>query len=193
MMIPLIKDQHDYGYEVPPCSRKQLVDHAHSIHKAVGYTGDGAFPILELVEFVFPAVYDDFNLEILPEAEMGDDFGLTFPDQHIIKLREDVYEAAASGHGFGRMVVAHESSHLLRHEKIPVSLARRKATKEIPSFRSSEWQANAMAGALLMPASKIIDMSVQEIIDKYKVTQAAAKTQLRKIREGARKWPIPKL
>ena len=193
MILPQIKDQHDYGYEVPPCSRKQLIDHAHSIHKAVGYKGETAFPILELIEFVFPAVYDDFDFVILPEPEMGDDFGLTLPDEHVIKLREDVYEAAEAGQGFGRMVAAHESSHLLRHEKIPVSLARRKATKEIPSYRSSEWQANAMAGALLMPASKIVDMTVQEIIERYKVTPTAAETQLRKVREGARKWPIPKL
>lgn len=101
MILPQIKDQHDYGYEVPPCSRKQLIDHAHSIHKAVGYTGETAFPILELIEFVFPAVYDDFDFVILPEPEMGDDFGLTLPDEHVIKLREDVYEAAEAGQGFG--------------------------------------------------------------------------------------------
>lgn len=193
MKIIQFRDQHDYGYEVPPCSRKQLIDHAHSIHKALGYTGESAFPILELVEFVFSAVYENFSFEILSEKEMGDDLGLIFPDQHLIKLREDVYDAAVAGQGFGRMVVAHESSHLLRHEKIPVSLARRKATKEIPSFRSSEWQANAMAGALLMPASKILGMSTEEIVEKYKVTQAAAETQLRKVTEGVEKWPIPQL
>ncbi len=186
-------DQHDYGYEVPPCSRRDLVEHAHAIHKAIGYKGDGPFPILELVEKGFYYLYDDYVFEVVSEAEMGDDLGKTWPNEHVIRVREDVYEAACEGQGFARMILGHESSHLLRHEGIPVSMACRKADKHLPAYKSSEWQANAMSGALLMPSCKIIEMSIDEIVEKYQVSTGAAEMQLCSIRKEARKWRIPEL
>lgn len=59
-------------------------------------------------------------------------------------------EAADKAHvfciivGFSRMTVAHEVAHLLWHEKVPVSLARRRAGRDLPAYRTSEWQADAL-------------------------------------------------
>lgn len=193
MKLTSMLQHRDYGYEVPPCSRKDLILHAHSLHRTLGYKGNCAFQILELIELVFPKIYNDFHFCILTKSEMGNNFGLTYPDKHTICLREDVYNDAVAGHGFSRMVASHEACHQLRHENIPLSLARRKATRETPPYTSSEWQANAMAGALLMPASKIINMSVQEIIDTYQVSELAAQIQLEKVKGEAQKWELPKL
>lgn len=186
-------DQHDYGYVVPACSRKELLLHAHALHQALDYKGDGPFPILKLAEKIFYFIYPDYDFLVLSENEMGDNLGLTKPDEHIIQIREDVYESAVAGSGLGRMVVAHESSHLLRHQGIPVAMACRKATREMPAYRSSEWQANAMGGSILMPASKIIDMSIDQIIDQFQVSERAAEVQLRVVRKEAKTWPLPLL
>lgn len=186
-------DQHDYGCEVPACSRKDLILSAHEIHRALGYKGEGAFPILKLAEHVFFRVYENYAFEVVSEEEMGDDLGKTYPDEHVIKIREDVYDAAAQGQGFARMVIAHECAHLLKHEGVPVAMACRKASKELPAYKSSEWQANALAGSLLMPASKIINLSIQEIVETYGVSFSAACAQKKAIRKEAGKWLIPQL
>lgn len=186
-------DQHDYGWEVPACSRKDLILHAHAIHKTIGYKGDGPFPILKLVEHVFSKVYEDYNFDIATETELGDNLGKTYPDKHLIRIREDVYNAAVQGQGLARAVVAHECGHLLLHQGIPMAMARREATRELPAYKSSEWQANAIAGALLMPASKIIGLSPTEIIRKYNVSHSAAQTQLYAVRKEATRWQLPQL
>lgn len=187
------KDHHDYGWEVPPRSRRELLMHAHTIHEVLGYKGDSPFPILKLAEHVFYKVYEDYDFEVATEVELGDDLGKTFPDKHLIRIREDVYKAAVQGQGLARAVVAHECGHLLLHQNIPVAMARREATKELPAYKSSEWQANAMAGALLMPASKIIDLSPAEIVERYGVSFSAAETQLRAVRKEVQRWRIPQL
>lgn len=188
-----LKDHHDYGWEVPPCSRRELLKQAHAIHKVLGYMGDGPFPILKLAEHVFYKVYEGYDFDIATEADLGDDLGKTYPDKHLIRIREDVYNAAVQGQGLARAVVAHECGHLLLHQDIPVAMARREATKELPAYKSSEWQANAMAGALLMPASKIIDLDPHEIVEKYQVSLSAAETQLRAVRKEAQRWRLPQL
>lgn len=174
----------DRGYEVPPCSRLQLLLYADSVHSAVEYDGTGAFPIILFMENVLPLVYPDASVEIVPAGSMGDKYGETFPAEHFIRLPEDIYEAAAAGDGFSRMTVAHEVSHLLWHEKAPVSLARRRATRSVPAYRTSEWQANALAGALLMPTRQIVTMEPREVRERYQVSQTAAVVQTRKAREN---------
>ena len=179
---------HDYGYEVPPRSRDDLTRLAHFVHQISGYKGSGPFPIMRFVELVLPEIYEDFELQVVRPRELGEKFGETYPSKHLIRLRQDVYDAAAGGQPFARMTVAHETGHLLVHNNIPLSLARKQATKSVPAFRSSEWQANAFGGALLMPADKIIRLEPEEICEFYNVTITAASTQLRAVREKGARW-----
>ncbi|WP_346696692.1 ImmA/IrrE family metallo-endopeptidase [Thermophilibacter mediterraneus] len=168
----------DRGFEVPPCSRLDLLRCADEVHSAVEYDGATPFPIVHFLENVIPQIYPDAEVEIVPAGYLGDKFGEAFPADHLIRLPEDVYDAAVAGNGFSRMTVAHEIAHLLWHEKVPVSLARR-AGKNLPAYRTSEWQANALAGALLMPIRKIVAMDPQEVSEKYLVSLSAARTQTR--------------
>lgn len=184
---------HDYGCEVPPCSRRDLVEVAHAVHKRLGYEGSGPFPIMQLVEHVFPFLYEDYEFEVVGEGEMGDEFGKTWPDEHRICIREDVYEAAVRGVGFARMVVAHEASHLIKHEGVPLMMASREATASMPAYRSSEWQANALAGSLLMPACKIVGMTAEEIVEVYQVSLSAAEIHLSAMKKEVGRWLFPRL
>ena len=170
-------DTHDYGVEVPPKSRMDLTKDAHAVHKLVGYKGDRPFPIVHFFELVLPLLYDDFDLEIVSTSDLGEKFGETYPDRHLIRLGEEIYDGAVGGDPFSRMTIAHEVGHLLEHEGVPRTLARNAASKSIPAYKSSEWQANAFAGALLMPASKILDLTPDKISEFFQVTKTAARTQ----------------
>lgn len=180
----------DRGFEVPPCSRLDLLLYADVIHSAVGYDGSAAFPILRFMEFILPQVYPDVACEVVPTGSLGDKFGETFPAEHLILLTQEVYDAAAAGDGFSRMTVAHEVAHLLWHEKVPISLARKRAGRELPAYRSSEWQANALAGALLMPIREVVRMEPYEVQEKYLVSATAARIQTVKARKSYRAFEI---
>lgn len=186
-------DNHDYGVEVPPKSRKNLTTDAHIIHKLIGYKGDGPFPIVEFLERGLPLLYDGFECEITALKELGEKFGETYPDRHLIRLREDVYDGAVAGDPLSRMTLAHEVGHLLEHEGVPRALARKEASRSIPAYKSSEWQANAFAGALLMPACKVIALAPEEVSKLYKVTVSAVHTQRNAMIKEAQKWDLPLL
>lgn len=186
--IPMINKIIDRGFEVPPCSRLDLLLYADVIHSAVGYDGSTAFPIVPFMENILPQVYPDASFEIVPAGSLGDRYGETFPADHFIRLPEDVYDAAVAGEGFSRMTVAHEVAHLLWHEKVPVSLARRRAGRDLPAYRTSEWQADALAGALLMPIRQIVSMDPCEVEEKYLVSASAAWVQTQKARESYREF-----
>lgn len=186
-------DTHDYGVEVPPESRRELTLDAHVVHKLVGYRGDRPFPIVEFLEQGLPLLFDDFELDIVAAKELGEKFGETYPDRHLIRLREDVYVQAVNRDPFSRMTVAHEIGHLLEHEHAPRSLARKEAGRHVPAYKSSEWQANAWGGALLMPACKIIHLTSEEVSERYQVTISAAHTQRKAMIEEAKRWSLPTL
>lgn len=190
--IPTINETVDRGFEVPPCSRLDLLLYADAIHGAVGYDGSAAFPILGFMELILPQVYPDVAFEVVPPGSLGDKFGETFPAEHLIRLTQDIYDAAAAGDGFSRMTVAHEVAHLLWHEKVPIALARKRAGRDLPAYRSSEWQANALAGALLMPIRKVIHMDPYEVQEKYLVSPSAARIQTAKVRKSYKEFESAK-
>lgn len=182
------RETMDRGFEVPPCSRLDLLLYADKVHNAVGYDGTSAFPIVLFMENVLPRVYPDASIEIVPSGSLDDKLGETFPADHLIRLPQDVYDAAVAGDGFPRMTVAHEVAHLLWHESVPISLARRRANESLPAYKTSEWQANALAGALLMPIMKIVSMDPYEVSEKYLVSISAALTQTRAARDSLEKF-----
>ena len=165
------------GMKVPPLGRRDLRAFARAIHGHLRYNGEGPFPIMIMLEHVLPALYQDFEYEICSKDQLGIDHGMTYPDKHRILLREDVYEGACDGRGRDRYTVAHEISHLLLHEGLGVRLMR----EDVPhkAFEDSEWQANALAGEILMPYESIVNLDANAIASRYQVSLAAAKTQLR--------------
>jgi hypothetical protein len=116
----------------------------------------GRFPVLKL----FDALSDLYGLD--PGVEELSDAveGMTFPDGRVL-LSEETYRGAHDGLGRPRFTVPHECYHGIRHrEQIRRALTdtgelvvyRR---KNIKPFRDPEWQANAFAGVLLMPAPMV--------------------------------------
>lgn len=175
------------GVEVPPCSIVKLRGVATQIRKSLNLSDDAPFPIAYFIEYVLPKLYNNFALEVLPERILGEKHGETFPNKHLMRLREDVYIGLCEGNGQHRFTGAHECAHLIYHEEIPLALARRSA-KNLPVYRNSEWQADTLAAELLMPYNAVKEMNAEQIEVYYEVSRSAAKCRRDKIDKEAMQY-----
>lgn len=164
-----------------PLSRKEIREIARDLRKALDLENEPYFPIMPFVEGILPRVDPKFELEVLSKDEMHDFHGLTFPDRHRILLREDVYERACDGKGRDRFTVAHEVGHYILHIPSKIVLAKLEQGMAVPNFMDPEWQADAFAGELLMPAHLMKGVSPVIIAEKCEVSEAAARYQSRKM------------
>lgn len=168
-------------YVAPPTSRLNIRNLALILRKIFDLKDEEYFPIAEFLELGLPQIIKSFELEIVLPEEMPYEYGLTFPEKKVIRLREDVYENAISGVGRDRFTVAHEIGHLLLHKPASLSLARNQFEKKIPAYKNPEWQANTFAAELLAPPHIIRGMSAKEIALRCGVSVQAAGIQLRNI------------
>ncbi len=164
---------------VLPLSRQNIREMTVNLRAKVGLRNVCYFPAIEFLELGMVRFFPDFNYEYLDRKEMGNDEGLTVPEEHKIKIRLDVLEAAYQGNGRARFTIFHEIGHYFLHLNQPPCLAR---NMSIPPYERSEWQANVWAAELLMPAHIVKGMRIDEIIQECQVSREAANYHLSKIR-----------
>lgn len=150
-----------------PLSRKEIREIARDLRKALDLENEPYFPIMPFVEGILPRIDPKFELEVLY--------------RHQILLREDVYERACDGKGRDRFTVAHEVGHYILHIPSKIVLAKLEQGTAVPNFMDPEWQADAFAGELLMPAHLMKGVSPVIIAEKCEVSEAAARYQSRKM------------
>ena len=138
------------------------------------------FPIVDFIEKVMPQIFEDFYVEVDTVEEMGNCHGLACPTEKCIKIREDVYDRAIKGFGRDRFTLAHELGHYLMHQPENVSFARA-GEKGVETYRNPEWQANTFAAELLMPKELIDTDNIEEIADRFGVSNQAASIRVKKI------------
>jgi hypothetical protein len=164
---------------VKPISRQALRNKAKAIRLLCGL-GDEPLDVPRFLEYVMQELFPDLAVEIVDkfENESGkcgefDLFG------NAIRIPEDRYEKAIAGDGRARFDIIHECCHkfLITYE----NLAFCRYTRELKAYEDPEWQADCMAGELLMPAEKIRGMSVDDVASVFGVTPKAASTQLSKV------------
>ncbi len=162
------------GYPVKPLSRGKIRLMAGKIRSLIDLNTEPYFPIVDFTEFFLPTLYDDFQFEVISQKEMGEQHGETFPNRHLIRIREDVYDGACEGMGRDRFTIAHEVGHLLLHTDVVLSRIKlnRIITHEI--YEDSEWQADTFAGELLIPVHLVKGKNVREIVKECKVSSRAA-------------------
>jgi Zn-dependent peptidase ImmA (M78 family) len=166
-------------YIASPMSRKAISDLVYIFRDAFGLTDVRFFPVVEFLEHVLPEIDKKFCLEISDRAVMGDTYGLTYPEDHKIMLREDVYENAIEGVPRDRFTIAHEIGHYILHKPNRIALSRSRGEQKSPAYLDPEWQANAFAGELLVPRQVIQDLSVDDITRKCGVSRMVAEIQKR--------------
>lgn len=166
-------------YKAHPTSRWEIRKYAQQIRKVLGLENTEYVDIVALMEGVFPLILGDdhFSVEIIEKERMGNNHGLTDPQNGKIYIREDVYEGACRGIGRDRLTMAHELGHFLMHKDIATGLARVGNGEEIPTYCDPEWQANAFAGEFLMDHEVIKNMTVKEVVHRCGVSYQAAGVQ----------------
>jgi len=162
---------------VPPTSRRDIRLLAEKVRSSL-HLQTGWFPIVDYME-IYQLIEKDFVYDIVDTSEMSE-HGLTFPDQKLMFIREDVYERARDGCGRDRLTIAHEFGHLLMHRNLGLARTHVVRAETVPPHSSSEWQANCFGGELLIPASRIGEVNSPEAAaNHFGVSLQAAKYQWR--------------
>ena len=155
---------------VRPLSRAAIEREAHILTKRFFpevLREPGRFPVLEL----FDLLSDPFGLEPGVEDLSPGVEGATFPDGRVL-VSEETYRKAAEGLGRARFTIVHEAYHGIRHRR---QIARRlidtgklvlHRRQTIPPFQDPEWQADAFASAILMPAT-MVDVVLDGVSRNY--------------------------
>ncbi|GLQ93478.1 ImmA/IrrE family metallo-endopeptidase [Dyella acidisoli] len=166
--------------DVPGRSNASLMDLAQSVRQSLRWEKP-YFPIAQFMELGLPTLWPDYEFQVVERQMMPSEHGLTYPDKRLVLIREDVYEGALRGAGRDRFTMAHELGHLLLHTN--VGMARHVQKGTIPAYRDSEWQANAFAGALLIPRFAVNDgPTIDQIMERCGVSRDAAEVQMKKYR-----------
>ena len=166
-------------YKASPISRKDIQKFIYDLKKKVKLEDELFFPVVDFLENVLPILIPGFQLEIVPQREMGNKHGETYPSRNLIRIREDVYLRAVKGHGRDRLTIAHEIGHLLMHENSSIALCQLDPDEKLRPFEDPEWQANAFGGELLASAYLIRGMSASSVSLECGVSMEAAKIQLK--------------
>ena len=169
-------------YKADAISRDEIRKYVRLLKKNVGLEYELYFPILSFVENILPILISDFQFEVVPEAEMGNKHGETYPSKNLIRIREDIYLRAAAGEGRDRLTVAHEVGHLFLHEDDSIALCRLEPGDKLKPYEDPEWQADAFGGELLASSYLIEGMNSREVEKMCGVSAAAAKVQLKSIK-----------
>ena len=112
---------------------------------------------------------------------MDDNHGITYPDEKLMLIREDIYERACAGQGRDRLTIAHEFSHLFLHTGL--GFAKKELVANIPNYRNSEWQANCFVGELLISAEHVhLCENALQASELFGVSLEAAECQWRAFR-----------
>jgi hypothetical protein len=171
-------------FQVPGMKRTQIRGWAMGVRSAFECQQPW-FPIVEVVEYRLADFDQDYVFEVGDAAELGDRHGITIPSEHRIIIREDVYDGACRDVGRDRFTMAHELGHYILHHTVGLERRRAVSRDSIKPWLSSEWQADAFAGELLMPVAAINGCrTFSEIVAACGVSNDAAHTQVAALRRG---------
>ena len=156
-----------------PLSRRQIRELTFKLRKICGLEDKVEFPIMQFLEWILADPERGADLEILPDSQMDNIYGLTNTFSNVIMVRESVYQGAAHGLPRDRFTLCHEVGHYFLHRPEIMSFAR----GEVPTYRDPEWQANTFAGELMAPYELTKDMSIEEMALKCGMSRSAAAIQ----------------
>jgi hypothetical protein len=90
-----------------------------------------------------------FNYHVEDNDELRDCAAFAMPEHKLVVIRQNVYDGLFTDVPFSRSTVVHELSHIvLRHA---VTLHRGATLGKHEFYEDSEWQANALMAAIMMP------------------------------------------
>lgn len=160
-----------------PLSRRAIRTVAKIFHKIMNT--EGYFDIIAFLERNMVDLDPEFVLEIVEDDKLPFAYAQSYPDKHLIQIRESVYYGAISNNGRDRFTLCHELGHYIFHGSENISYMR--ADRKLEAYKSPEWQANTFAGELLVPENIAREKTVSEIVDQCKVSYAVAQIQKQEV------------
>ena len=132
------------GYKVAPQNYEKLDLAANSLRTLLPRDGHHIIG-WRVLEQVLPR--SGYGFHVAENDELREVAGFTIPG--LVVVRRDVYDGLFTGNVFSRSTVVHELCHIvLGHQ---VTLHRGAVLGNHEFDEDSEWQANAMTAAVLMP------------------------------------------
>ncbi len=138
------------------------------------------FPVLKALENLIDKFSNNLYYLILPDDEFEKNVmaELVPEDNNVycIKIRETVYDKAVNGDRASLGFICHEMCHFIlihifdagpvyRNESGLV-YARSFKDRELPRYKSMEWQAMALCGEIMIPYEKCKDYSFEQIVSR---------------------------
>jgi IrrE N-terminal-like domain len=154
--------------------------------------------VVEWIDRLLPP----YGVHVMPAdaAELGDCVAVTYPVGDFeteILLQEWVWNDLADPQwNFARATAMHELAHAILHVPIIRQLAldpgsapkvESPGRDAVPAFCDPEWQAWALAGAILMPRRTVMslpDHSPRSVAAAYRVSESFAAAHLRRLKIG---------
>jgi antitoxin HicB len=166
----------------------------------------GPVPVIDALrqaDRLQPLLQGPYPIEAKPNSKLQEEGATEFKrGKLILQLRKDVWEGAENGIGRYRFTAAHELAHALRHAgeltrgggrafRDSTCTASEKLPPNVPIYESPEWQANAWAGAFLLPFGAVraymatlssdVDFSLTDFAKHFQVSTQAAEIRLQKL------------
>lgn len=137
------------GLRVAAKSYKQLEEVAEGIRPLLPTVAGDPFKIdaARVLEETLPRAGFQYYIEkneVLKECA-----GFSWPEHQLVVLRQDVYDGLYEGNVFSRSTVIHELSHIVLDHA--TTLYRGAPVGRHRFFEDSEWQANSLTAAIMMP------------------------------------------
>lgn len=170
--------KYDSNYEVPPVSRRDLRSYAKRLREQLG-VNTPYFPIIPFLEALQSL---GIGYDIVDDNEWIREFGSDKHAEynladHIIYIKQEIYDRAVNDKGRDRFTIAHEIAHALLLDGHSICVARRSPNSALPIYKNPEWQADCLAGELLIPCHLCKGMSIAQIVDQCKVSYDSARMQ----------------
>jgi hypothetical protein len=170
-------------YETKATNRKELRLFARLFRSICGVSENEPINPIELLDKL-PDLegFGDVRYEIVYGNELSGNVPAqcTKDDEgYLIQIKESVYERAYEKKSGGdRMHIMHEIMHTFADKLGFKPVFARRLSTTIPSYMSLEWIVKALAGEVMMPYEATRNMSKEQLMKTYGVSEAAANKRL---------------
>ena len=160
-------------YESMPTSRLELISIAKDC-KTVWKIKDLYFPIIKIYDDLMDAKKLFYQVVEDNDPIFKDENELAYYsyDENLVYIKESVWIEAEQDIGRSRFTLTHELCHYLLIRVFEFGY--KEVEKEPKKYKDPDWQADFLAGALLMDFEKTEGMTVAQLIDLCKVSEEAA-------------------
>lgn len=176
-------------YITKPVSRAALRKISEVIRGIFGCkSGNEPFPVLDALEKL-PDIVPNTTCCIVKDDDLPKTVFAqcrpTYDGGFIIEIKQTVYDGARRDKNTAFMsFICHEICHVVLFYLgfTPISERSISDNTQVERFRRVEWQAMALCGEVTIPYEATKGMSVQEIVERYNVTEASAKYRVKYVK-----------